>query len=140
VLQAVSMEIQSDFLKTRLLSNVCLLPVLEQNSRKDLHRQTIQNFEVLYGLMFNNRVNEKRIEERFKFEEAVTDALRKGLIGKEPKNLRPDFKISVAEANIRKERGEKVPDWYIRTPEEERIVERMKEAWKNRQQQSEPNR
>ena len=131
VLQAISFKQQAALLQTRVLLDMMTLPFAGDRVQ-DMHRTAMQHFESLHGFLFNHRIDVARVEARFSFAEMVKKYLNAGMLGRRPKNLRPDLKLSIDEANTRKAAGEDIPEWYIRTPQEEEIVVRMKEEYKRR--------
>ncbi len=130
-LQAISFERQAEYYKTKILADTAVLALIAPRDRPDMQEAIFKKFDALRGLLFNQQYDISRVEKRFEFAELVKAKLKAGEIGKTPK-LRPDLKLSQEEANTRKARGEEIPEWYIRTEEEEVVVLQMIEEWKNR--------
>lgn len=138
VLQAISFKKQAEILHTRIITDMLTMSIVGPEKVSDLSRAVMQHFESLHGFLFNCRIDVVRVQERISFSELVRKYLNAGILGRRPKNLRPDLKLSIEEARERKAAGEEIPEWYIRTPQEEKIVERMKEEWKRRTSPEEP--
>jgi len=89
----------------------------------------MNRFEIVHGLLFNYNISLNKLEKRNDFADIATNMLKSGQIGKRPKNLRPDLKITKDEADRLRRDGKVVEEWFIRTDEEELIVARMKDEW-----------
>lgn len=129
ILQSISLEQQADFLKTQILATISSLAVLRTQDRPGIYKSAMDKFDVLKGLLFNRKYDVARLKRRLDFGQIVERAMEAGEIGPTPKNLPPDIKLSVEEADRRKAAGEDIPEWYIRTPEEEEIVKKMVADW-----------
>ena len=130
-LQAISFERQAEYYKTKILSDTAILALMAPKDMPNMQESIFKKFDALRGLLFNQRFDVARAEKRVEFEEIAKKMLSEGKIGRNPK-LRPDLKITQEEANTRKAKGEEIPEWYIRTEEDEAIVIKMIEEWKNK--------
>lgn len=129
MLQGISFRQQAEYIKTKILADSHILALLAPRDRPELQEEIFNKFDALRGLLFNNKYDMSRAKARLDFEVLVKARLESGEIGPNPKNLRPDLKLSKEKAEARKAAGETIPEWYIRTDEEEAIVAKMKEEW-----------
>lgn len=134
MLQAISFEQQSKYFETKILADTAILGLVSHDDATSLQRAIFDKFDTLRGLLFNQYIDNNRVDARNSFAEQVKRELAAGTIGPAPKNLSPDLKLSQDEAKLRKDEGEEVPTWYIRTDEEEVIVAKMIEDWNNAQE------
>lgn len=131
-LQAVSFERQALYLLHRATADSAYANLLVPQAAKDLYRSVIQKFEIAHSLLFNYNISINKLEKREKFTELATKLIAEGRIGRRPKNLRPDLKISKDKAEELRRDGKVVEEWFIRTPEEEEIVIQMKKDWEEK--------
>lgn len=89
----------------------------------------MNRFEIAQGLLFNYNISLNKLEKRTDFADIATKMLHAGQLGAKPTNLSPDLKITKDEAERLRRDGKVVEEWFIRTEEEEKIVEHMKEEW-----------
>lgn len=130
ILQALSFEKQAQFLTTRAFIDVGFIPAISPSRWGELNSRIERQLELIYGFSFNQDISTDILESRAQFGEIVTRALEAGQLGPAPRNLRPDLKISMEEAKRRRLEGENIPDWYVRSEDEEKIVEKMIADWK----------
>lgn len=112
------------------MSDSAYASLLHPNAAKDLYRSVTNKFEIAHGLLFNFNTSLNKLEKRGHFEEIVSKLMAAGKIGRRPRNLSPDLKITKEKAEELRRDGKIVEEWFIRTPEEEEIVKKMKEEWK----------
>jgi len=129
ILQSVSYDRQATYLLSRLVADSAYATLLKPSHAKDLYRSVINKFEVAHGLLFNHNISLNKLEKREQFADIVTRMMAEGRLGPKPKNLRPDLKLSKADAEALRRDGNIVEEWFIRTPEEEEIVIQMKAEW-----------
>ena len=113
----------------RLIAESTFSAILRPSAAKDLYKSVMQRFEIAHGLLFNKNVSLNRLVSRERFAEIARKALASGQIGKRPTNLRPDLKITKEQAEELRRDGKTVEEWFIRTPEEEIIVAKMRADW-----------
>lgn len=129
ILQSVSYDRQATYLLSRLVADSAYASLLKPSHAKDLYRSVINKFEVAHGLLFNHNISLNKLEKREQFADIVARLVAEGSLGRAPKKLRPDLKISLADAEELRRDGKVVEEWFIRTPEEEEIVTQMKAEW-----------
>lgn len=129
ILQSVSYDRQATYLLSRLVADSAYASLLKPSHAKDLYRSVINKFEVAHGLLFNHNISLNKLEKREQFADIVARLVAEGSLGRAPKKLRPDLKISLADAEELRRDGKVVEEWFIRTPEEEEIVLQMKAEW-----------
>jgi hypothetical protein len=131
-LQAVAFDRQAQYLLHRATADSAYASLLVPQAAKDLYKAVIQKFEIAHSLLFNYNISLNRLEKREQFTEVATRLLAEGKIGRRPKNLRPDLKISKDKAEQLRRDGKVVEEWFIRTDEEEEIVVQMKRDWEEK--------
>jgi hypothetical protein len=114
------------------MADVGYLSVISSDRWLEHNDRINKQFDLIYGLKFNQKVTYEVVEDRAQFAELARRALDAGVIGAAPKNLRPDLKLSAREAARRRKEGEDIPDWYIRDEHEEKVVAKMVDEWNRR--------
>lgn len=132
MLQALAADRQAQYLLHKLISESSFASLLKPEAAKDLYRSVTNRFEMTHGLLFNNSVTLKTVEDREKFSDLVDRMRKAGVIGPRPVNLSPDLKITREEAEELRRDGKTVEEWFIRTDEEEEEVKKMIEDWNNK--------